>query len=152
MNVFYLDRDIQTCAYYHCDKHVIKMILESAQILCTVLWMHQIEAPYRPTHQRHPCVIWANESLANWCWLRDLAAALNEEYKYRFNHDKNHRSFDVIQSLPMPPLIDRGLTDLPQAVPDEFKQLDPVAAYRQYYRERKSHFARWTKRSAPFWF
>lgn len=57
MNIFYLDDDIETCARYHCDKHVIKMILESAQILCTVLWINQIPAPYRSTHKHHPCVI-----------------------------------------------------------------------------------------------
>lgn len=81
MNIFYFDEDVDTCARYHCDAHVIKMILESAQILCTVSWMHEIPAPYRPTRQKHPCVIWSNESMANWLWLKDLACALNQEYQ-----------------------------------------------------------------------
>ena len=152
MNIFYLDKDIERCARYHCDKHVVKMILESAQILCTVLWMHQIEAPYSPTHRHHPCVIWANQSLSNWCWLRELASALNNEYKYRFNHTKNHKSYDVILTLPIPPLADLGVTTMPQALPEEFRQANPVMAYRQYYVFRKAHLARWTKRSIPRWF
>lgn len=152
MNIFYLDDDIKTCAQYHCDKHVIKMILESAQILCTVLWLNQIPAPYRPTHRNHPCVIWANQSLSNWFWLRDLATALNDEYRYRFNHDKNHKSYDVIVSLSPPPIIDIGLTEVPQVLPDEFKSTNPTDAYRQYYALRKSHFAQWTKRPMPKWF
>lgn len=152
MNIFYLDEDIATCAQYHCDKHVVKMILESAQILCSVLWMNSIPAPYRLTHQHHPCVIWANESLSNWYWIKALAAALNDEYRYRFNHHQNHRSYDVILSLPMPPIPDRGLTERPQALPDEFKATDPLQAYRAYYRCRKAHLAKWTNRSRPTWF
>ncbi len=152
MNIFYLDSDITQCARYHCDKHVIKMILESAQILCSVLWMHHIKAPYKPTHLHHPCVLWANHSLSNWLWLKQLAGALNEEYKYRFNHKKNHKSYDVIQALQNPTIIDLGLTERPQVLPDEFRQTDPVRAYRQYHKARKQHLAQWTKREIPAWF
>lgn len=152
MNIFYLDSDITQCARFHCDKHVIKMLLESAQILCSVLWKNQIKAPYKPTHLNHPCVLWANESLSNWVWLKELAYALNEEYKYRFNHTSNHKSYDVIFNLEIPPIPDHGLTERPQTLPDEFKQKDPVKAYRQYYKLRKSHLAYWTKREIPKWF
>lgn len=152
LNIFYLDSDITKCARFHADKHVIKMILESAQVLCSVLWMHGIRAPYKPTHLKHPCVLWANHSLSNWYWLKDLAGALNEEYKYRFNHENNHKSYDVILSLETPPLIDLGLTERPQVMPDEFKHIDAVSAYRHYYKVGKSHLAQWTKREAPDWF
>jgi hypothetical protein len=152
MNIFYLDSDIEQCARFHCDKHVIKMILESAQILCTVLWMHDIPAPYRPTHVHHPCVKWANESLSNWCWLKKLAGALNEEYKYRFNHTQNHKSYNLILKLEPPPMKDLGLTPIAQAVPEEFKQADPIQAYRDYYKLCKIHLAHWTKREIPDWF
>lgn len=153
MNIFYLlDADIAQCARFHCDKHVVKMILESAQVLCSVLSLYHIETPYRPTHLKHPCVIWASESLSNWLWLKNLAGALNEEYKYRFNHTKNHKSYDVILKLETPPMIDLGLTQRPQVFPDEFKQADPVEAYRHYYKARKQHLAQWTKREKPYWF
>lgn len=152
MNIFYLDTDIELCARFHCDKHVVKMILESAQILCTVLWLNQIEAPYKPAHAKHPCVLWANESLSNWIWLKDLAKALNDEYRYRFNHRYNHKSFDIITSLETPPIPDIGLTKRPQTMPDAFKQEDPVKAYQAYYRLHKKNIARWTKRQVPPWF
>lgn len=152
MNIFYLDDDIRHCAQFHCDKHVIKMTLESAQILCSVLCINHIKAPYKATHLKHPCVIWANQSLSNWLWLKALAGALNDEYKYRFNHTKNHKSFDVILSLEIPLIPDLGLTERPQALPDEFKQNDPIQAYRDYYQSRKQHLAQWTKRGKPYWF
>ncbi len=67
----------------HCDQHLIKMILESTQILSTVLHLNDIKTLYKPSHQKHPCVIWTGQSLQNWLWLRKLTCALNEEYKYR---------------------------------------------------------------------
>ena len=152
MNIFYFDTDMDLCARYHCDAHVVKMILESAQILCTVLWINNIPAPYRPTHQNHPSVLWANQSLANWCWLRDLARVLNQEYKYRFNHSNNHRSYDVIAQLPLPPIPDLGLTELPQVMPPEYQHASAVEAYRAYFTHRKAHLAKWTKRPIPDWF
>ena len=152
MNIFYLDENIETCARYHCDAHVIKMILESAQILCTVLWLNNIDSPYRPTHKNHPCVLWAGESLSNWIWLKNLAGALNNEYKYRFSHNKNHKSYDVILSLQTPPIPDLGLTAIVQAMPEEYKNKNPVLAYRQYFISRKYHPAKWTKREVPSWF
>lgn len=152
MNIFYFDEDVDTCARYHCDAHVIKMILESAQILCTVSWMHEIPAPYRPTHQKHPCVIWSNESMANWLWLKDLARALNQEYQYRFNHINNHRSYNVIQSLIEPPLPFIGLTKRPQVMPAEHQNTSPVKAYCRYFAHCKSHLAKWTKRPVPEWY
>lgn len=152
MNIFYLDEDIETCAQYHCDAHVIKMILESAQILCTVLWINNIPAPYRSTHKNHPCVLWANHSLSNWNWLKDLTIALNKEYQYRFNHQHNHKSYDVVLTLTPPPLPDLGLTKITQAMPEEYQNRDPVLAYRQYFMARKSHLAKWTKRGIPPWY
>jgi len=128
------------------------MILESAQILCTVLWIRHVSAPYKPTHKGHPCVIWANHSLSNWCWLKELACALNDEYKYRFNHSTNHKSYDVISTLPIPMISDIGLTTIPQVVPIEFQVSDAVSAYRQYYIYCKAHIAHWTKRPVPWWF
>ncbi len=81
-----------------------------------------------------------------------MACALNEEYKYRFNRKGNHKSYEVILSLAIPPIVDQGLTERPQVFPDEFKQEDPVNAYRQYYKMRKHHIRHWTKRDIPDWF
>jgi hypothetical protein len=153
MNIFVLDRDIETCARYHADQHVVKMILESAQMLCTVLNEHGIPAPYRPTHRRHPCTLWAGASLANWRWLRALGLHLNEEYKYRYQKGRDHKSALVMRKLPLPPLPERGLTPFAQAMPEQYKVPgDAVQAYRNFYVGEKSAFATWTRREVPDWF
>lgn len=65
MNIFVLDTDTKKCARYHCDQHVVKMILESVQILCTALNKKDISTPYKSTHQKHPCVLWVEYSYDN---------------------------------------------------------------------------------------
>ncbi|CAN5215554.1 hypothetical protein BH10PSE19_BH10PSE19_18460 [soil metagenome] len=128
------------------------MILESAQILCTVLWQNGVEAPYKKTHINHPCIVWAGESLANWQWLKSLAQELNSEYQYRFNKKTPHKSFEVIMTLPEPDICDRGLTKLPLVMPQIYYDADPIEAYRSYYIHEKTHIAKWTKRKTPKWF
>ena len=152
MNIFLLDHDIKKCARYHCDQHVIKMILEYAQILCTVCNIHHIKTPYRSTHKNHPCVLWAGKSIQNWRWLRKLALQLNCEYQYRYNHQKDHASIKVIKKLPAPDLPDKGLTEFPQVMPQDLRiNHDPVHAYRAYYLKIKRHFATWKRRKKPSW-
>ncbi len=153
MNIFILDRDIRLCAQYHADRHVVKMVLESAQMLCTVLAENGVEAPYKPTHSHHPCTLWAGESLSNWIWLRNLALALNDEYRCRFETGRDHRSAVVAGELPHPPIPDPGLTEFAQAMPDRYKVSgDAVAAYRRFYIGEKAGFASWTGRPLPDWF
>ena len=65
MNIFILDLNTERCARYHCDQNVVKMILESTQIVCTVLNQKGFATPYKPTHTKHPCVLWAGESYDN---------------------------------------------------------------------------------------
>lgn len=57
MNIFYLSRDPVLCAEMHCDKHVVKMILETAQLLSTAHWELGSTAPYKPTHKNHPLAL-----------------------------------------------------------------------------------------------
>lgn len=153
MNIFVLDLDIRKCAEYHADQHVVKMILESTQMLCTVLNEHGVETPYRSTHVHHPCTLWAGESLSNWQWLRELALSLNDEYRYRFERSEDHGSAVVAGGLAWPPIRDTGLTSFAQAVPDAYKVPgDPVRAYRRFYIAEKARFATWTRRSIPTWF
>lgn len=152
MNIFVLDKDIKTAAQMHCDKHVSKMILESAQMLCTALWNNNQDAPYKPVHAKHPCTLWASDSLENWEWLRDFAIYLNEEFCWRYDRSCNHKSADVILSLTRPNIESKGLQQHPQCMPDEYKVTnDPVQAYRNYYVGEK-HFAVWTKRDTPRWY
>jgi hypothetical protein len=153
MNIFVLDSDIDACARFHSDRHVVKMTLESAQMLCTVLHENGIQAPYKPTHRHHPCTLWAGRSLSNWIWLRDLALALNDEYRYRYRKDSDHLSGAVVRDLPPPPIDDLGLTEFAQAMPEQYRVPgDAVSAYRKFYAAEKSGFAIWTGRSVPGWF
>jgi hypothetical protein len=154
MNIFILDLNPSLAAQYHCDQHVIKMLLESAQMLCTVARQHGFDPPYRSTHAKHPCTLWLGESRANWAWLIDLSRGLNNEYRKRYNKSVDHKSWMVIQQLECPEEIpDSGLTQFAQAMPDEYKVPgDPVAAYRTFYIKDKAAFAEWRYSEAPPWF
>jgi hypothetical protein len=149
MNIFVLDYDPATSAFMHCDKHVVKMILESAQMICTT---HHLTSngmyyiPYRPVHKNHPCTVWVRESLSNYEWLMSLTYWLNFEYRYRFNRKVNHKSYDAIISLPKPNIKDKGLTPFALAMPDECKMNDAVDSYINYYNTHKSHLLMYTKR------
>ncbi len=153
MNIFFLDRDPAIAARLHCDQHVAKMVLETAQILCAALFRHGMTTPYKPTHGRHPCVLWVGDSLAHWQWTRRLGLALGAEYTLR--RQRVHASAGVIAGLPDVPVIpDIGWSDPPQAMPDCYRTSDPVAAYRAYYAAEKNRFpgkgpATWTGRSRP---
>jgi hypothetical protein len=132
------------------------MILESVQIISTVASFYNIEAPYKPTHVNHPCVIWARESFENYLWLFNLLVALQKEYEFRYGEDKIHKSFStilysgVLEQLP-DFLSDKEFTLPPQCMPEEYRQQDTVQAYRDYYSFGKKHLHKWTKREEPFW-
>ena len=167
MNLFILDNDLEKCAQYHVDKHVVKMILEAAQLLCTAHWVtttlgHTPRAVTREekssivvtpefyglTHYNHPCAIWTRSSFENWAWTFNYALALNDEYSHRYG--KSHKSIEVINRIPFPS-IDGGLTPFAQAMPDQYKNTDPVAAYRAYYVGEKSALFSWKNRDKPEW-
>ena len=153
MNIFLLDNDIERCAQYHCDQHVVKMILESVQILCTALNTKGFSTPYKSTHKHHPCVLWVGQSFDNFLWLKDLTQFLNDEYRYRFDKTTDHRSIEILRTLTRHRYARQGLTPFAQAMPDEYKVPgDAVKAYRNFYIAEKQRFARWTRRSKPSWF
>ena len=151
MNIFFLDDDIKKCAQYHCDKHVVKMILETAQLLCGVHHMTP-QVPYKLSHKNHPCAIWARESLTNYLVLCELGLELCYEYTYRYG--KRHKSQDVIEwcVINKPSIQDIGYTEPSKAMPDEYKVDSVVESYRNYYRGAKASFAVWKNREKPFWF
>jgi len=152
MNIFVLDDDIEQCAEYHCDQHVVKMILESVQMLCSALNKKGFTTPYRSTHINHPCVLWVEQSYENFTWLKHLAIALNNEYRFRFDKGSDHKSISVLTEISVYEYENSGLTEFAQAMPEEYKVPgDPIAAYRQFYLGEKMSFAKWTKRSIPAW-
>ena len=140
MNIFFLDRDPAKAAEMQVNKHVIKMILESAQMLCTA--HHELysfhTAFYKPTHKNHPCSIWVRESRDHYKWLYHHMMALGSEYTRRYG--KNHKTIMKLgHILKTPPylLMNTGWEDPPQCMPDEFKREDTVEAYRAYYEYKK---------------
>jgi len=152
MNIFILDLDIAKCVRYHCDQHVVKMILESVQIACTALNERGFATPYKSTHVKHPCIIWAGASYDNLVWLKKLTYALNDEFKYRYQKDVDHSSISVLRQIENLKFEAIGMTEFPQAMPDEYKVPgDPVQAYRNFYNGEKLKFARWTRRKKPLW-
>lgn len=149
MNIFILDTDPVKAAVCQLDKHVIKMPLETAQLLCSVF--EPGKAPYRRTHYNHPCAAWTRQSRDNYLWLIEHGLALSYEYTRRYS--KTHKSKEVIawayenqSGLSFP---ENGLTPFAQAMPDEYKNPDPVMAYRSYYRKGKAHIATWRSPAEP---
>ena len=155
MNIFLLDWNLLLCARYHLDKHTVKMILEYAQILCTVYHLQGLGdlSPYKATHTKHPSVLWCNESRSNWLWLQSLCAFLNEEYKFRYPKKNNdHLAFSKIKNLPVPDSLPNiGLTPLRLAMPKECQLDCPVESYRLYYNTHKRHLFNWSRRPPPPW-
>jgi hypothetical protein len=175
MNIFYLDKDLNTCAQYHCDKHVVKMILEYSQILSTAhrvldgtlteekvnnrkrkTWTLSNKlfdiALYKATHVNHPSNIWVRTNQHNYLYLFNLLCKLLNEYTIRYN--KEHASGRLIiylQNLPTNINMVDEFFEPPQCMPDECKvENDSVLAYRNYYKKYKVNFAKW-KTTVPVW-
>ena len=152
MNIFILDTDHSTSALYYVDKHVVKMPLETAQMLCTALSTTGIVTPYKATHKNHPCNLWIKESLSNYYWLCDLGIAICKEYTFRYG--KKHKCEEVIEWCKNnpPSLPNIGLTKQPLAMPDDCKILNnPILSYRNYYIKEKKHLHSWKNRTTPYW-
>jgi len=177
MNIFYLHNDPKTCAELHNDKHVVKMILEYAQLLSTA---HRVldgvlidgQSPsgrkkkiylladnrntnlYATTHINHPSAIWVRHSYENYEWLYKLFIAVLNEYTYRYG--RIHATARLIDALSIPPThIPKGVgfTEPTPAMPDEFKVSgNSVRSYINYYVGAKKHLASWKKRQTPEWF
>jgi len=152
MNIFYLDSDVKLNAQYHVDKHIVKMIIETSQLLCGVHWYTGNEAPYKLTHKNHPCAIWVRQSKKNYLYLCELGKELCKEYSYRYG--KKHKTENVIdwciQHIPNIP--DKEFTYPPKAMPDEYKVDSVIQSYRNYYIGEKHSFAKWKYRNTPHWF
>lgn len=139
MNIFLLDWNPRKAAEYHADKHVIKMIIETAQLLYSVHWMLNSPLPvnaYKLSHKNHPCAVWARQSITNYLWLCSLGWWLCKEYQYRYGESKVHKTESHIlwllhnHPLGIPSI---SMTEPAQAMPDEYKNHNPVRAYRKFY-------------------
>jgi len=159
MNYFYVEECPTQAAKALCDKHVVKMILETAQMLSTA---HRLtESPqadfvYKPTHANHPSTKWLRSSqIAYKHGLQHLESLL-AEYVHRFSKPEKYERLrlDVLPRLRQVPdaLPDLPFVEPPQCMYDECRGLDTIAAYRDYYRIRENEIdMRWTKREKPQW-
>jgi len=180
VNIFALDRDPVRAAQMQCDKHVVKMTLETGQMLSTIQRAYSMfdknnpadqaldALLYRPTHIHHPCTLWAGRSAENYGWLVRHFYALAGEYTYRYN--KEHLTFQKLHKIVAKTpekLKDRhGMTPFALAMPDEYKVghcvrmegdsldaavEDAVTSYRRYYVNDKANILFYTKRPRPEW-
>ncbi len=158
MNIFVLDENPKKAAEYHSDRHVVKMLVEYAQILSTAAHMsdfHEPERMYKPVMSINRKVHeWAAETYENYVWLLDLAEALHQEYQFRYGGVHSSYS-DVIEK------IDKTEIRIPQSRRTEFgifmpdiykKDDDPVRSYRNFYIHGKGWDMAWTKRGMPDWY
>ena len=176
MNIFYLDRHPKTCAEMHLDKHVVKMIIEYAQLMSTA---HRVcdgveyfdktangrkikrwrlsdarEAQLmKASHINHPSAIWLRHSKENYVWLYQMWVYLLQEYTFRYG--KIHACARLIDALAEIPhaLQEKSFTEPTPAMPDECKVLgNSIASYRNYYIKNKTHLAKWKNRPMPEWY
>jgi len=177
LNIFYLDPDPSTCAKMHLDKHVVKMIIEYAQLMSTAhrvldgepytdktannrsiqRWRMKDElfeyTLYKASHFNHPSAIWVRKSNENYRWLYRMWQCLLQEYAYRYN--RNHACEKLMHVLWLDPVnIPIGeFTEPTPAMPDTYKVTnDSIRSYQNYYIHDKSRFAKWKNRETPEWF
>ena len=145
MNIFYLNSDPKKAAVIQYNKHVVKMILESAQMLCTAhhhyaeLNYPMIKVPYKKAHYNHPSTIWCRQNAKQYMWLYNHMIALGEEYTKRYNkiHLTITKCKEPLKQLPLG-IPDSTFTEPPQCMPEEYKVTgDSVSAYWNYYENEK---------------
>jgi hypothetical protein len=177
MNIFYLHHDPKTCAQMHNDKHVVKMILEYAQLLSTahrvidgvesvglsksgrkqkryVLPDNRDSVLYSATHLNHPSAVWVRKRESHYRWLFTLWHELMDEYTHRYG--KVHATARLMSELNKPPTnieFGGGFDEPTPAMPDDYKvKNDVITSYRNYYLNDKVKMSRWTNTPMPDWF
>jgi hypothetical protein len=177
MNIFYLNHEPKVCAEMHLDKHVVKMIIEYAQLMSTAhrvldgekyidktannrniqRWRMKNEiiehSLMKASHVNHPSNIWVRASKQNYVWLYQMWTHLLAEYTHRYG--KHHACEKYAKYLRMPPenIADIPFTEPTPAMPDIYKVTnDSIRSYQNYYIHDKSRFAKWKNRETPKWF
>ena len=173
MNLFYLDKDPEISATLHCDKHVVKMIIEYAQMLSTAHRMldgtqytdassgrriqrwrldnSNIEdVLYKASHINHPSTRWVRENAIQYQYAYDMFTALCDEYTHRYKkiHATDFKLRGLLNQLPNKITLG-GWSEPPQCMPDDVKMESTLDAYHKYYAVYKKEFAKWTERDVP---
>lgn len=170
MNIFFLSTNPELAVLDHCDKHVVKMVLETTQMMCTAhrLLDGDVAADamglYKTAYANHPMTKWVRENQFNYAWTYRLLKELCSEYTYRYDRVHATQSKGILDALQKVPEniclgTETGRTVPPMCMPDKYKNrftgkttfTDVVDAYRRYYIGEKKEFARWTNRPQPKW-
>ncbi|KAF2072347.1 hypothetical protein CYY_006342 [Polysphondylium violaceum] len=169
MNLFYLDLVAKKSARYHCNKHVVKLILEATQILYGV-W-HVIEgsnekwkirAPENPmklTHTNHPLSIWARTNTKTYDIVSEYCLCLLDEYTLRYGkvHSCTKHMDFLAKEKPKNLPVSNTCPVMPLCMPDQYKVVptkswqDVVDSYRAYYIGEKLHFCAYKDVDWPDW-
>lgn len=165
MNIFVLDRNPEKAAEMMCDKHVVKMIVESAQMLSAAIDVrHELgeqsgwgkgTCGYPPAHLKHPCTIWTCESEGNYRWLVRHFQALTREYRKRYSkvHKMEGYVYHFLGQLNYMTFPRKRMTPFAVAITDKrWHKQDIVESYRTYYNMEKYTFAKWKLGNVPEWF
>lgn len=177
MNIFYVDSNAEVAARNMVDRHVVKMILETAQLLSTAHrvidgeeYVGQSQSGrkakrwrlsgnvdaimYAATHINHPSAVWVRENSANYDWLYDHLLALGREYTYRYGrtHLTIDKLKDILKDAPQNIKQSRVMTKMPSCMDKQYiVSLDPITNYRNYYNYGKTDLLRWSNRPPPQW-
>ena len=162
MNIFFLSLNVKECAKLYCDQHVIKILLEIVQMLYTAWHISGIPENWNPpraksgskgykiAHPNHPMCMWVRSSRSTYMFTVRLGMALAVEYNRRFGKCHACTKHIVWLSRNVPPKFTftwspkayYGKLAIPQCMPVEHHQIDPIKAYHSYYKTKT--FARWT--------
>ena len=142
MNIFYLDKCPYKAAELQYNKHVVKMILESAQMLCTAHHHYNLftDVPYKKAHYNHPSTIWCRQNSRQYYWLFHHMLALGDEYTKRYNkvHLSITKCFDALKDCPVGMPLGGEFNEPPQCMPDQYKVPGcSITAYWNYYEQEK---------------
>tara|TARA_B100001057_G_scaffold499484_1_gene610329 strand:+ start:99 stop:641 length:543 start_codon:yes stop_codon:yes gene_type:complete len=174
MNLFYLHEEPEVSAKLHCDKHVVKMIIEYAQMLSTAhrmldgeqytdsssgrkiqRWEHSNsnmdKMLYKASHINHPSTRWVRENAIQYQYAYDMFTALCDEYTYRYKrvHLTDKKLRVILDEIPRNCPIGEW-SEPPQCMPEDVKVPgDSISAYHKYYRNYKRSFSVWTERPIP---
>ncbi len=177
MNIFYTDYNPEVAARNMVDRHVVKMILETAQLLSTAhrvidgeeyvgqsqsgrkakRWRLSGNADaimYAATHINHPSAVWVRENSANYDWLYDHLLALGREYTYRYGrtHLTIDKLKDILKEAPKNITQSKVMSKMPSCMDRQYiVSLDPIINYRNYYNYGKTDLLRWSNRPPPKW-
>lgn len=177
LNIFYLHNDPKVCAQMHVDKHCVKMILETAQLLSTahrvldgtetiglsqsgrkakrwILPDNRNSTLYSATHINHPSAIWCRQSIPNYTWLHNLLTELCAEYTYRYAKVHKCEQIGLVEALAATPinLKNTWFTEPTPAMPDQYKiPGDAITSYHNYYNGEKQRMFVWKNRQQPEW-